>query len=140
MTVRNASATWNGTLNEGSGSMKLGSGLYEGPFSFASRFESGPGTNPEELIGAAHAGCYSMFLSALLSGDGFTPTSVNTTAAVHLTDGPAISKIELTCRAEVPGLSADKFADYAAQAKDGCPVSKALAAVDEIVLDATLVG
>ena len=81
-----------------------------------------------------------MFLSALLSGDGFTPTSVNTTAAVHLTDGPAISKIELTCRAEVPGLSADKFADYAAQAKDGCPVSKALAAVDEIVLDATLVG
>ena len=140
MSVRNASASWNGTLNDGSGTMKLGSGLYEGPFSLASRFESGPGTNPEELIGAAHAGCYSMFLSALLSGDGFTPTSVNTTAAVHLTDGPAISKIELTCRAEVPGLSADQFADYATQAKDGCPVSKALAAVDEIVLDAALVG
>ena len=118
---------------------KLGSGLYEGPFSFASRFESGSGTNPEELIGAAHA-CYSMFISALMSGDGFTPTSVNTTAAVHLTDGPAISKIELTCRAEVPGLSAEKFAEYAAQAKDGCPVSKALASVDEIVLDAELVG
>ena len=132
MSVRNASATWNGNL-------KLGSGLYEGPFSFASRFESGSGTNPEELIGAAHAGCYSMFISALMSGDGFTPTSVNTTAEVHLTDGPAISKIELTCRAEVPGLSADKFAEYAAQAKEGCPVSKALAGVDEIVLDAALV-
>ena len=139
MSVRNASATWNGNLNDGSGTMKLGSGLYEGPFSFASRFESGSGTNPEELIGAAHAGCYSMFISALMSGDGFTPTSVNTTAAVHLTDGPAISKIELTCRAEVPGLSAEKFAEYAAQAKEGCPVSKALAGVDEIVLDAALV-
>ena len=101
MSVRNASATWNGTLNDGSGTMKLGSGLYEGSFSFASRFESGPGTNPEELIGAAHAGCFSMFLSALLSGDGFTPTSVNTTAAVHLTDGPAISKIEF----DLPGRS-----------------------------------
>ncbi len=140
MTVRNATATWNGTLKEGSGTMKLGSGLYEVPFTFASRFESGSGANPEELIGAAHAGCYSMFLSALLGNDGFTPTSVNTTAAIHLTDGPAISKIELTCRAEVPGLSADKFADYAVQAKEGCPVSKALAAVDEIVLDAALVG
>lgn len=140
MTVRNSTATWNGSLDEGSGTMKLGSGLYEGPFTFASRFESGPGTNPEELIGAAHAGCYSMFLSALLSGDGFTPTSVHTSADVHLTEGPTVSKIELTCRAEVPGLSADKFAEYATQAKDNCPISKALAAVDEIVLDAALVG
>lgn len=140
MTVRKSDATWRGNLKEGSGTMKLGSGLYEGPFTFASRFESGNGTNPEELIGAAHAGCYSMFLSALLSGDGHTPTRVSTTAAVHLTDGPKISKIELTCQAEVPGLSADEFAGYAQKAKDGCPVSKALGAVDEITLDASLVG
>ena len=86
MSVRNATATWNGSLQEGSGTMKLGSGLYEGPFTFASRFETGPGTNPEELIGAAHAGCYSMFLSALLSGDGFVPTSVDTTAADRPSD------------------------------------------------------
>ena len=139
MTVRSSHAVWEGTLKEGNGSMKLGSGLYEGPFTFASRFESGDGTNPEELIGAAHAGCYSMFLSALLSNNGYTPTKISTTAAVHLGEGPAIHKIELTCEATVPNLSADEFADFAAQAKAGCPVSKALASVDEIVLDAKLV-
>ncbi len=119
--------------------MKLGSGMFEGPFTFVSRFENGKGTNPEELIGAAHAGCYSMFLSALLSGDGHTPNSVKTTASVHLGEGPTINKIELVCEADVPGIDAATFADYAAKAKDGCPVSKALAAVDEIVLDAKLV-
>jgi len=140
MAVRTSEATWKGTLKEGAGVMKLGSGLYEGPFTFVSRFETGPGTNPEELIGAAHAGCYSMFLSALLSGKGYNPTRVHTTAAVHLGEGPAINKIELTCEAVVPGVSADEFAQLAADAKAGCPVSKALAGVNEIVLNATLVG
>lgn len=139
MPVRKSEATWRGTLKDGSGSMKLGSGLYEGPFTFASRFETGEGTNPEELIGAAHAGCFSMFLSALLTNKGYTPTRVHTTATVHLTEGPTISKIELDCEAEVPGVSAEEFAELAQQAKAGCPVSKALAAVNEIVLNAKLV-
>ena len=119
--------------------MKLGSGLYEGPFTYASRFESGEGTNPEELIGAAHAGCFSMFLAALLGNQGYTPTRIHTTATVHLTEGPTISKIELDCEAEVPGASPEEFAELAQKAKAGCPVSKALAAVDEIVLNAKLV-
>ena len=140
MAVRGAEATWQGTLKEGSGVMKLGSGLYEGPFTFASRFEEGKGTNPEELIGAAHAGCYSMFLSALLTNNNTPPTRVHTTATVHLGAGPAISKIELVCRAEVAGVDAEKFAELAAAAKANCPISKALAAVPEIVLDAQLVG
>lgn len=137
--ISKSTATWNGTLKEGSGSMKVGPGHYEGPFTFASRFEDdSKGTNPEQLIGAAHAGCYSMFLSALISGDGLTPTSINTTATVHLGDGPAITKIELDCEAVVPGLDAAKFAELADQAKAGCPVSKALAGVGEIVLNAKL--
>ncbi|MEZ4616240.1 MAG: OsmC family peroxiredoxin [Caldilineaceae bacterium] len=91
------------------------------------RFEDdSKGTNPEQLIGAAHAGCYSMFLSALISNNGLTPTSINTTVTVHLRDGPAITKIELDCEADVPGLDAEKFAELADQAKAGCPVSKAL--------------
>lgn len=140
MAVRGAEATWQGTLKEGNGVMKLGSGLYEGPFTFASRFEEGKGTNPEELVGAAHAGCYSMFLSALLTNNNTPPTRVHTTATVHLGAGPAISKIELVCRAEVAGVDAEKFAELAAAAKANCPISKALAAVPEIVLDAQLVG
>jgi osmotically inducible protein OsmC len=140
MALRNSEATWKGTLREGSGTMKLGSGYFEGPFTFASRFEEEKGTNPEELIGAAHAGCYSMFLSALLSGKGFKPTRIHTVAKVHLTAGPTISKIELHCEAEVPGLDDAAFQDFAAQAKAGCPVSKALAAVPEIELKAVLVA
>ena len=127
MPVRSSSAEWKGTLKQGAGSMKLASGAYEGPFSFASRFESGKGTNPEELIGAAHAGCFSMFLSALLSDAGFPPTRIRTTAAVHLDDGPTISLIELTTEAEVPKLTDADFQKHAAAAKAGCPVSKALA-------------
>ena len=118
--------------------MKLASGAYEGPYTFASRFESGKGTNPEELIGAAHAGCYSMFLSALLSKEGFTPTHIATTATVHLTEGPTISLIELECEATVPGVSAEVFQEKAAAAKAGCPVSKVLAGA-EIRLNAKLV-
>ncbi|GAB4495144.1 MAG: OsmC family protein [Anaerolineales bacterium] len=137
MTTRTSSAEWKGTLKEGAGTMKLASGAYEGPFTFASRFESGPGTNPEELIGAAHAGCFSMFLSALLSKEGFTPTRIATTATVHLTEGPTISLIELDCQAEVPGLSEETFQEKAAAAKAGCPVSKVLAGA-EIRLTAQL--
>ena len=140
MAIRKSEATWKGTLREGSGVMKMGSGSYEGPFTYASRFEEGPGTNPEELIGAAHAGCYSMFLSALLSKAGFTPASIHTTATVHLGAGPTITKIELVCKANVPDVSAEQFTELAAQAKAGCPISKALAAVEEVTLDAQLVA
>lgn len=140
MPARSSSAVWQGTLKEGNGVMTLGSGLFDGPYTRASRFEDGKGTNPEELIAAAHAGCYSMFLSAVLSNNNYTPTRVHTTAIVHITQGPTISLIELVCEAEVPGLSEEAFAEFAAQAKAGCPVSKALAAVPEITLNATLVG
>jgi osmotically inducible protein OsmC len=126
MAVRTSSAEWKGTLKEGAGTMKLGSGAYEGPFTFASRFESGKGTNPEELLGAAHAGCFSMFLSALLTGAGFKPTRIATTATVHLGEGPTITLIELQTRAEVPGLTEDELQKHAEAAKKGCPVSKAL--------------
>lgn len=139
MTQRSASAQWNGTLKEGSGTMSLGSGAYTGPFTFASRFESGPGTNPEELIGAAHAGCYSMFLSALLTKAGLKPTRIRTTATVHLGEGPTINLIELDTEAQVPGLTAEKFAEHAEAAKKGCPVSKALAG-PEIRLNAKLLS
>lgn len=140
MPARSSSAVWQGTLKEGNGVMSLGSGMFEGPFTRASRFEDGKGTNPEELIAAAHAGCYSMFLSALLSNNNYTPTRVETTATVHITQGPTISLIELVCEAEVPGLSETDFNDFAAQAKAGCPVSKALSAVPEITLKATLIS
>ncbi len=137
MAVRNAEAIWQGSLREGSGSMKLGSGAYEGPYTYASRFEDGPGTNPEELIGAAHAGCFSMFLSALLTKDKHIPTRIHTTAKVHLGEGPAITLIELNTEATVPGLDQAKFSQYADSAKANCPVSKALSAV-EIQLNAKL--
>jgi osmotically inducible protein OsmC len=139
MVQRTSSAQWNGTLKDGAGTMTLGSGAYTGPYTFASRFESGPGTNPEELVGAAHAGCYSMFLSALLTKAGFKPTSIRTTATVHLGDGPTINLIELATEAQVPGLTADKFAEHAEAAKKGCPVSKALAG-PEVRLDAKLLA
>ncbi len=141
MPTRTSSAHWQGTLREGSGTMRLGSGAYEGPYSFPSRFESGPGTNPEELIAAAHAGCFSMALSNVLGKAGYTANSIDTTAAVHLGSvggGFAITKIELTTRAEVPGLSEADFLGHARDAKENCPVSQALGAV-EITLSATLV-
>jgi osmotically inducible protein OsmC len=138
MAVRKAEAVWEGSLKEGAGVMKLGSGSYDGPFTYASRFESGQGTNPEELIGAAHAGCFSMFLSALLSKDGFVPDRIDTTATVHLEAGPTIALIELNTKAAVPGIDQAKLEEYAAAAKANCPVSKALASV-EIKLTAKLV-
>ena len=141
MAVRTSEAEWKGNLREGQGTMKLGSGAYEGSYSFASRFESGNGTNPEELIAAAHAGCYSMALSAGLSKAGFTPTRVHTTAKVHLEPvegGFGITRIELLTEARIPGINNDTFQQQAEGAKKGCPVSKALAGT-QISLDAKLV-
>ncbi len=140
MPVRKSSAKWNGDLKSGSGTMKLGGGAWEGQYSFSSRFEEGAGTNPEELIAAAHAGCFSMALSNILAGAGHTPKSVRTTASAHLEvgdDGPAIARIELVTEAEVPGIEKEEFLKHAEAAKAGCPVSKVLAAA-EISLDATL--
>ncbi len=140
MPVRTSTATWRGSLKQGDGSVALGSGAFEGPYSFPSRFEEGPGSNPEELIGAALASCYAMFLSNLLATAGSVPTRVHTEAHVHLghdDNGPAVTKIALVCRAEVPGVSDEEFAEHAQAAKAGCPISKALAAVP-IELDASL--
>jgi osmotically inducible protein OsmC len=138
MSVSNSTAVWKGNLTEGSGTMTLGKGGYTGPFTKASRFDDGQGTNPEELIGAAHAGCYSMFLSAILSKDGFPPTEIRTTAKVHLGAGPAITLIELETNAVIPNCDEATFQRYAADAKTGCPVSKALSAVP-MQLKATLI-
>lgn len=139
MAVSMSTAVWEGTLKEGNGVMTVGRGRYEGPFTYASRFETGEGTNPEELIGAAHAGCYSMFLSALLSNNGYTPTRISTSATVHMGAGPAITKIELKTDVEAPGLDAETFQAKASEAKAGCPISKALASV-EIELTARLLA
>ena len=141
MPVRISEAEWNGDLMHGEGRLKLGSGAYEGSYTFKSRLENGPGTNPEELLGAAHAGCFSMALSAMLAGAGFTPKSVRTTAKVHFDkdgDGFAIKLIELDTEVDAPGISAEEFEKQAAGAKAGCPVSKALAGT-EITLNAKLV-
>ena len=139
MAIRTSTAEWRGTLREGSGTMKVGKTGYEGPFTYASRFESGTGTNPEELVGAAHAGCFSMFLAALLTKAGFTPTRVATTATVHLGEGPTITLIELDTQAEVLNLTESDLQKYAQEAKKGCPVSKALAGGPEIRLQAHLI-
>ncbi len=142
MPVRTANAQWDGTLKEGKGTMKMSSGAYEGPYSFSSRFENGGGTNPEELIAAAHAGCFSMALSADLGRAGFTPNSVETKADVHLEKSDAgfsIAKIVLTTRADVPGIDQAKLDEIAEGTKANCPVSRALSAVPTEV-NATLTG
>ncbi|RVA81806.1 OsmC family peroxiredoxin [Mesorhizobium sp. M7A.F.Ca.US.006.04.2.1] len=142
MTIREASAKWQGTLKEGSGRLRLGSGVFEGAYSFPSRFENGPGTNPEELIAAAHAGCFSMALSAMLGNANHVPTSISTVAKVHhgaTAAGPTITRIELETEAEVAGLAEDEFERLAQSAKAGCLVSRALGGVSQITLKATLV-
>jgi lipoyl-dependent peroxiredoxin len=142
MPARAANARWEGGLKDGKGNMRLGGGAFEGRYSFSSRFEDGAGTNPEELIAAAHAGCYSMALSAGLEKAGYSPNSVETEAKVHLSPGDGgfrISRIDLVSSADVPGIDGDAFQQAAQAAKEGCPVSKALAAV-EITLNATLAG
>lgn len=140
MAARVGTAVWEGTLKGGKGRMALGSGAYEGPFTFLSRFESGAGTNPEELIGAALAGCFSMALSANLEKAGFPATRVSTKANVKLemlSDGPKITTIELDNESEVPGIDAAAFQQQAEATKKGCPVSKALTGT-EIRLNARL--
>jgi osmotically inducible protein OsmC len=140
MPTRTSSALWEGNLRDGSGSMKLGSGAYEGAFSFASRFESGTGTNPEELIAAAHAGCFSMAFSNALAQAGFTPTSIATSATVHLdrvADGFGITRIDLDTVGSVPGIDDAKFQEVAEAAKAGCPVSKLVTGA-EVTLTARL--
>ncbi len=140
MPVRTAEARWEGNLREGRGSVRLGSGAYDGPYSFVSRFEQGSGTNPEELIGAAHAGCFSMALAAGLIRAGFAPTSIHTSAAVHLEkvdEAFTITRIELQTEAEIPGITEATFLEQAGSAKENCPVSRALAGV-EIELQARL--
>jgi lipoyl-dependent peroxiredoxin len=142
MPTRNAEAVWEGDLKGGRGTVKLGSGAYQGAYSFSSRFESGTGTNPEELIAAAHAGCFSMALAHGLSQGGFPPRRVQTTAKVHLEktgEGFAIPRIELKTEADVPGIDERAFQQQAETAKKGCPVSKLLAAA-EITLEARLVS
>jgi osmotically inducible protein OsmC len=143
MPKRIGEARWDGSLQEGKGTMRVASGAYEGPYSFQSRFEEGDGTNPEELIAAAHAGCFSMALSADLGRAGHEAQSVETTATVHLDkveQGFGITRIELDARATVPGLDEEEFQRIAESAKQNCPVSKALAAVDSIELSAQLVS
>jgi osmotically inducible protein OsmC len=142
MPTRTANARCNGSLQEGTGTMRMASGSYEGPYSFQSRFEEGDGTNPEELIAAAHAGCFSMALSGELGRSGHEVESVETEARVHLEKvegGFAIKRIELLTRASVPGIDDDEFQKHAQAAKEGCPVSQALAAVESIEVDAELV-
>ena len=141
MAKRTASAVWEGTLREGKGTVKLGSGAFTGQYSFASRFEEGTGTNPEELIGAAHAGCFSMALAAGLTKAGLKPTRISTTANVSLEKvGEAfkITTIELDTEAEVTGIDQSAFLDHAESAKKNCPVSQALAGT-EIKLNAKLI-
>ncbi len=140
MPVRKAEAVWEGNLKKGKGSMKFGSGAFEGSYSFASRFEQGPGTNPEELIGAAHAGCFSMAFSGVLETAGYVPERIHTVARVHIDkagEGFKITTIELETEGRVPGIDEKMFREKAEDAKKGCPVSVALAGV-EIKLQAKL--
>jgi lipoyl-dependent peroxiredoxin len=140
MPTRSSSAHWSGNLARGNGTMSLGSGAFEGPYSFASRFENGDGTNPEELIAAAHAGCFSMQLAALLSQAGHVPDSVQTTAVIHLDKddgGFSITRSDLTTEVKAEGLDDAEFQKHAEEAQKTCPVSRALGAI-EIGLDAKL--
>jgi len=130
MAIRESFAIWEGSIREGKGSMRLGSGAFEGGYSWSSRFEDSPGTNPEELIGAAHAGCFSMALSDVLTGAGYVPTRIATTAKVHLGKGSKITLIELSTIGDVAGIDEKTFVEFAEQAKKGCPVSQALSAID----------
>ena len=141
MATRNGSAEWKGDLPSGSGQLSVGDGVFSGDYSFSSRFEEGEGTNPEELIAGAHAACYAMALSNDLASGGYTPESVNATARVHLrnVDGaPTIAQIDLDVVGVVPGLDEERFQDAAEQAKVNCPVSRALASVPAINLNARL--
>src|SRR5437588_1005949 len=141
MAVRNGSAEWRGDLQDGAGTLSVGDGVFEGQYSFASRFEEGSGTNPEQLIAAAHAACFSMALSNILSQAGHPPESVNTTARIQLrnVDGaPTLTRVDLDTEGKVPGVDEQRFQEYATQAKEQCPVSRALAGIPEMELTAKL--
>jgi lipoyl-dependent peroxiredoxin len=141
MPIRSASARWSGNLTEGSGTIRTGKGGFEGNYSFKSRFEEGEGTNPEELIGAAHAGCFSMAFSKGLADAGHIPTSVETTAKVHLdkTDaGMTVTRIDLDTVGDVPGIDDAEFQKVAEGAKANCPISRLLSPGAEITLSARL--
>jgi lipoyl-dependent peroxiredoxin len=143
MPTRNSSAVWEGNLKDGKGTMKLGSGAYEGAYTFASRFENGKGTNPEELIGAAHAGCFSMALASGLAKSGHDPKRISTTARVTLTKGDAgfrITAIELETEASVPGLEKNDLQKHAEDAKKNCPVSRALSEDISVSVQAKLIS
>jgi osmotically inducible protein OsmC len=141
MPTRNGSAEWRGDLKGGSGSVTVGDGVFHGDYSFSSRFEDGAGTNPEELIAAAHAACFAMALSANLAEHGHPPESVRASARVHLRNiegAPTIARIDLDVVGEVSGIDEEHFRQHAEEAKAGCPVSRALAGVPEIELSARL--
>jgi len=142
MATRNGSAEWRGDLRGGGGDLTVGDGVFKGAYSFSSRFEEGEGTNPEELIAAAHAACFSMALANIMAEHGHPAESVKTTAKVHLRAGdagPSIQQIDLETEGRVPGIDQQHFAEHAEEAKAGCPVSRALAGVDQINLSAKLV-
>ena len=142
MPTQKAEAAWHGSFREGEGKMRLGSGAFEGGYSYRSRMEEGSGTNPEELLGAAHAGCFSMSLARRLEAAGYPPERVHTEARVRFGregEGYAISRIDLRTEAEVPGASEEVFLEKAEAAKRDCAISKALAGVGEINLEARLV-
>jgi lipoyl-dependent peroxiredoxin len=142
MTARNGSAEWHGNLESGLGTITVGEGVFEGPYSYESRFAEGEGTNPEQLIAAAHAGCFTMALSNILSAAGHAPDSVHTNALVHLRniDGqPTLARVDLDTEGRVTGIDEEQFQRYAEEAKANCPVSRALAGIPEIVLSAKLV-
>jgi osmotically inducible protein OsmC len=141
MTARNGTAEWRGDVESGSGTVTVGDGVFEGPYSFASRFGEGDGTNPEQLIAAAHAACFTMALSNLLSTEGHVPDSLRTAAHVQLRNiegSPTLARMDLETEGRVPGVEEDEFRRYAEQAKQECPVLRALAGIPEITLTATL--
>jgi lipoyl-dependent peroxiredoxin len=141
--TRNGSAEWKGDLKEGSGRLTVGDGVWSGDYSFASRFEEGEGTNPEEVIAAAHSACFSMALAAQLAQDGHTPNSIRTTAKVQIrnVDGlPTIDTIDLDTEGDVPGIDQATFQETAEAAKAGCAVSRALAGVNTMTVTAKLAG
>ena len=141
MAIRTGNARWEGTLTEGSGVLRTGKGGLSGNYSFKSRFEEGEGTNPEELIGAAHAACYSMALSKGLADAGFTPEAIDTTASVHLerVDGKqTVTRIDLVTTASAPGMDDAEFQKVAEATKEGCPISRLLSPGVEITLSASL--
>jgi osmotically inducible protein OsmC len=143
MAVRNGSAEWRGDLQSGSGTVTVGAAVFEGAYSFQSRFGEGEsqGTNPEQLIAASHAACFSMALANILSGEGHAPESIRTTARVQLRNvegAPTLTRVDLETEGRVPGIDQQQFETYGEQAKEGCPVSRALAGIPEMELTARL--